>query len=322
MPGALDETADPQRGGMTVVMQTNVTAAATATDTRAARLADLARLSAAYKPGPKRHRIEDSPFSTLFVDLTHRCNMECANCYIPNRSLPDFPLDALLGMLRRLPHRTRIRLVGAEPTVREDLPEIIRSVRALGHLPVILSNGLKLARRAYVEQLKAAGLRTLHLSLNGGLRDELYLQMDGLACAKRKLAALDVLAAARMNVTVGMILAPHCNLEHLPEFLAFLASRREVRDIHLRSVGPIGRHMAGPALSLAGLQDLFRAAARGLAEPALISQQHSSSDFSFGRQRVQLTVWPELGSADRGRLTPDGFVEPMFESVIENAYGY
>lgn len=305
-------------------MQTNVTApaAAPSTDTGAARQADLARLSAAYKPGPERHRIEDSPFSTLFVDVTHRCNMECANCYIPNRALPDFPLDALLEMLRRLPRRTRIRIVGAEPTVREDLPDIIHAVRSLGHLPVILSNGLKLGRRAYVERLKTAGLRTVHLSLNGGLRDELYLQMDGLACAKRKLAALDALAAARMNVTVGMILAPDCNLGHLPEFLAFLARRREVRDIHLRSVGPIGRHMPGPALTMVGLQELFFAAARSLAEPAPISQQLSSADFSFGRQRVQLTVWPELGSAERGRLTPDGFVEPMFESMIENAFGY
>lgn len=293
--------------------------------TRAASLAqqaDLATLTAAYRPGAVRYRVEDSPYPTLFVDVTHRCNMECANCYIPNRSLPDFPLPEMLAMLRRLPRRTRIRLVGAEPTVREDLPDIIHAVRELGHLPVILTNGLKLGRRTYVERLKRAGLRTVHLSLNGGLRDELYLQLDGMACARRKLAALDVLAAARMNVTVGMILAPDCNVDHLPEFLAFLSRRREVRDIHLRSVGPIGRHMQGPALNLQQLLALLREAARDIAEPAPISRGSSSMDFSLGRQRVQLTVWPELGSSERGRLTPDGFVEPMFESAIENAYGY
>lgn len=284
--------------------------------------ADLAILVDAYKPGALRHRIEESPYGTLFVDVTHRCNMECANCYIPNRNLPDFPLATLLGMLRRLPRRTRIRIVGAEPTVREDLPEIIAAVREVGHLPVILSNGLKLGRAAYVERLKAAGLRTVHLSLNGGLRDELYLQLDGLACAARKLKALDTLAAARMNVTVGMILAPGCNEAHLPEFLAFLSQRREVRDIHLRSVGPIGRHMDGPALDMDGLLALFQSAARDIAEPVALSQTASSRDFQLGRQRVQLTVWPELGSTERGRLTPDGFVEPMFESAIENANGY
>src|SRR5688572_2394121 len=216
-------------------MRTNAVKASRGVAAAGAAQAALATLAAAYRPGPLRYRIEDSPYPTVFVDLTHRCNMECANCYIPNRSLPDFPLPELLAMLQRLPRRTRIRLVGAEPTVREDLPEIIRAVRAIGHLPVVLSNGLKLARPAYVERLKAAGLRTVHLSLNGGLRDELYLQMDGQACARRKLAALDVLAAARMNVTVGMILAPDCNVGHLPEFLAFLSQRREVRDIHLRS---------------------------------------------------------------------------------------
>ena len=33
---------------------------------------------------------EKNTFSNIVVDLTHRCNMECANCYIPNRDIPDF----------------------------------------------------------------------------------------------------------------------------------------------------------------------------------------------------------------------------------------
>ncbi|TNF33602.1 MAG: hypothetical protein EP312_08685, partial [Gammaproteobacteria bacterium] len=59
---------------------------------------------------------EDNPFTTLFADITHRCNMECPNCYIPNRDIPDMDAEWLYGILARLPRRTRIRLVGAEPT--------------------------------------------------------------------------------------------------------------------------------------------------------------------------------------------------------------
>src|SRR5687768_415169 len=106
----------------------------------------LAALTGAYRPGAVRFRPEDSPFDTLFADITHRCNMACSNCYIPVRDLPDLPVDWLYGILARLPRRTRIRLVGAEPTMREDLPQIIAQVRRLGHLPVVLSNGLKLGR--------------------------------------------------------------------------------------------------------------------------------------------------------------------------------
>ena len=141
----------------------------------------MVRLIGAYTPGAVRFAPEDSPFRVLFADITHRCNMACANCYIPVRDLPDLPVDWLYAILERLPRRTRIRLVGAEPTMREDLPEIIARVRKLGHIPTILTNGLKLGRRSYVDRLRSAGLRTVYLSLNGGLRDDLYEEIESQA---------------------------------------------------------------------------------------------------------------------------------------------
>ena len=72
----------------------------------------------------------ENPYRTLMVDLTHRCNMACANCYIPNRDVPDMDVGRLRGLLDELPRRTEIRLVGAEPTMRRDLPEIIANAAA------------------------------------------------------------------------------------------------------------------------------------------------------------------------------------------------
>lgn len=282
----------------------------------------LASLRDAYTPGAMRFAPEDSPFRVLFADITHRCNMACANCYIPVRDLPDLPVDWLYAILKRLPRRTRIRLVGAEPTMREDLPEIIARVRALGHIPTILTNGLKLGRRSYTDRLRAAGLRTVYLSLNGGLRDDLYEEIDGAACAARKLKALDNLLAVRMNLTVGMILVPGLNDSHLPEFLDFLLGRG-VRDIHLRSVGKMGRHMEGEPFDLDGLEACLRQALEGRPETlTLTSAEGSSRDFRFGRAGFQLTQWPDLGSLTRGRIAPDGLVEPMFESIAANEFHY
>ena len=282
----------------------------------------LASLRDAYTPGAMRFAPEDSPFRVLFADITHRCNMACANCYIPVRDLPDLPVDWLYAILERLPRRTRIRLVGAEPTMREDLPEIIARVRALGHIPTILTNGLKLGRRSYTDRLRAAGLRTVYLSLNGGLRDDLYEEIDGAACAARKLKALDNLLAVRMNLTVGMILVPGLNDSHLPEFLDFLLGRG-VRDIHLRSVGKMGRHMEGEPFDLDGLEACLRQALEGRPETlTLTSAEGSSRDFRFGRAGFQLTQWPDLGSLTRGRIAPDGLVEPMFESIAANEFHY
>lgn len=282
----------------------------------------LAALRTAYRAGETRFRPEDSPFRVLFADITHRCNMACRNCYIPVRDLPDLPVDWLYAILKRLPRRTRIRLVGAEPTMREDLPAIIAEVRRLGHVPVILSNGLKLGRPAYVRRLRDAGLGTVYLSLNGGLRDDLYEEIDGARCAARKLKALDNLIAARMHVTTGTILIPGLNDAHLADFLPWLLERG-VRDMHFRSVGRMGRHMEAPPFDLDGLDACLRRAL-GDRQSGLVlaGEEGSSRDYRLGPVAIQLTQWPELGSMDRGRIAPDGYVEPMFESILENAFHY
>ena len=282
---------------------------------------DLYVLAERYNPAKQRFLPEDSPFSTLFADVTHRCNMACRNCYIPVRDLPDLPVDWLYDVLARLPRRTRIRLVGAEPTMREDLPEIIARVRELGHLPVILSNGLKLGRAGYVAKLKAAGLGTAYLSMNGGLRDELYEEIDELACAGRKLRALDNLLAHRIHVTVGCIVVPGVNDAHLAEFLPWLLAKG-VRDIHLRSVGQVGHFIENASLGLDALEQVMRASLPAGVEPELRRAYLSSRDFRAGGAQIQLTEWPELGSLERGRIAPDGYLEPMFESIVANAGHY
>ena len=281
----------------------------------------LDRLVERYTPAVERFLPEQSPFGTLFADITHRCNMACRNCYIPVRDLPDLPVDWLYDVLARLPRRTRIRLVGAEPTMREDLPEIIASVRGLGHLPVILSNGLKLGRTSYVARLRAAGLGTAYLSMNGGLRDDLYTEIDELACAERKIRALDNLLAHRIHVTVGCIVVPGVNDTHLAQFLPWLMARG-VRDIHLRSIGQVGTFIEGASLDLDALERVMRASLPRGIEPELRRAHLSSRDFRAGRSEIQLTEWPELGSLERGRIAPDGWLEPMFESIVANAGTY
>ena len=117
---------------------------------------------------------EDNTFNAIMVDLTHQCNMECANCYLPNREIPDMDKSRLFDLVSRLPRRTFIRLIGAEPTLREDLPHIISKIREMGHHVSLTTNGLKLHRMDYVQELKSAGLRLVLLSMNGGDDDEVY----------------------------------------------------------------------------------------------------------------------------------------------------
>ena len=66
---------------------------------------------------------EENPFETVMVDVTHRCQMACANCYVPNRDIPDMDIARLEACLAALPERVNLRLIGAEPTKGEWAPD-------------------------------------------------------------------------------------------------------------------------------------------------------------------------------------------------------
>ncbi len=157
--------------------------------------------------------------------------------------------------------------------------------------------------------------------MNGGLRDDLYAEIDELACADRKLKALDNLLAHRIHVTVGFIVVPGVNDAHLAEFLPWLLGKG-VRDVHLRSVGQVGNFIEDASLGLDALERVMRASLPPGVEPELQREHLSSRDFRAGRAQIQLTEWPELGSLERGRIAPDGYLEPMFESIVANAGHY
>lgn len=266
---------------------------------------------------------ETCPYEIVVIDVTHRCNMGCRNCYIPNRTIPDLDARWLSEIFARLPRGRVIRLVGAEPTMREDLPELIREIRAHHHRPVLVSNGLKLADRAYVRDLNRAGLQFAHLSFNGGFDDDLYEQIDGMRCAERKALALTNLVEENFFVSIGMIVVRGVNEPEVGRVVREILRRGPGLDLHLRAIGKMGRYMENPALSLDELRDVF-ARGVGIAPETLKTHNptQTSQDFLWDRLHVQLTTWPDLENPLRGRLTPGGLVAPFMEHVIANDGGY
>ncbi|HEX8618330.1 MAG TPA: radical SAM protein, partial [Thermoanaerobaculia bacterium] len=266
---------------------------------------------------------EQCAYETIIVDVTHRCNMTCANCYVPNRTIPDLDADWLISILARLPRGRYVRFVGGEPTLRNDLPRLIAAAREHGHHPVVVSNGLRFADRAYVRSLKDAGLRVAYLSFNGGFDDELYWAIDEMRCATKKRLAFENLRDEHLYTSIGMIVVRGLNEAEVKPVLTAVSKSRNVREFHLRSIGAMGRYMESPPLTLDELLSVFADAAG--VDPDSIDRRErtqSSHDFKFGRQRIQLTTWPDLGSESRGRLTPEGMIAPFMEHVIANDGGY
>jgi len=93
---------------------------------------------------------------SYFVEVTNKCNLACPHCYqMPDNLSIDPTIISLLEKIKSWPDDGYpVALVGAEPTTRKDLPDIIRSIQSLPGKPrgvMVLTNGVNMSNRSYVE---------------------------------------------------------------------------------------------------------------------------------------------------------------------------
>ena len=105
--------------------------------------------------------------------MTDKCNLRCGYCIPPGQTgllLPENILTnrQLLRLVSLFAEAgiNRIRLTGGEPLLREDLPELIKSIKNIKGIDnvSVTTNGLLLHRR--LPDLLHAGLDGINLSLD------------------------------------------------------------------------------------------------------------------------------------------------------------
>ncbi len=111
------------------------------------------------------------------IDVTNRCNLNCWYCfanaqkqgyiYEPSLEQIEKNMDEYKNEKPIAPNS--VMLAGGEPTMRDDLPEIVRMARKKGFGVVfIATNGIKIAESAkYTQELKDAGTSCLYVKYNG-----------------------------------------------------------------------------------------------------------------------------------------------------------
>jgi cyclic pyranopterin phosphate synthase len=109
----------------------------------------------------------------LRISVTDRCNLRCIYC-MPPEGISLMSHDDILRYeeiirLARLAHElgfTKFRITGGEPLARRGIPHLVMELAHLGENVdlALTTNGVLLAR--YAEELKAAGLRRINISLD------------------------------------------------------------------------------------------------------------------------------------------------------------
>jgi len=176
----------------------------------------------------------------VFVDVTNRCNMNCPICIanIPAMGFKFEPpmsyFETLFEGLKSLAPNARINLFGGEPTVRDDLFEIISLARSHGFRPRIVTNGLRLEKMEYAKKIADAQVPLL-LSLDG-MHEDIYERLRRNPGAfHRKMKGLENLK--KLNVrknTIMTCVARNINEHEMWPVIQFCHENRHmIRAMHL-----------------------------------------------------------------------------------------
>ena len=189
-------------------------------------------------------------FADLRVSVTDRCNFRCPYCMPKEIFGPGYeflPRDAILtfeeivrvvNVFGRMGLR-KLRLTGGEPTVRAELPTLIRMLRdSLADVDIALTtNGSRLVSMA--DELKDAGLDRVTVSLDS-VDPEICKEMNGVEFpAERVLEGIDAAAAAGLGpIKINAVVKRGVNDEGIVDMARhFRGTGHIVRYIEYMDVG-------------------------------------------------------------------------------------
>ena len=185
------------------------------------------------------------------LEITARCNMNCTFCFAEPDGAKDPSLDTVKRWIDDLtdPGKTLLQLSGGEPTVRDDLPEIVAYAKQAGCKYVQLnSNGLRLAEDgAFVKRLADAGLSFVFMQFDG-VDDAVYEKLRRRPMLEVKKRAIEQCGRYGIGVTLVPVIVPGVNTEQIGDIIRFAIQRSPyVRGVHFQPVSYFGRIPELPA---------------------------------------------------------------------------
>jgi len=163
------------------------------------------------------------------IAVTYRCQNRCVFCYAEapdrGREVPEMTTAEVKQIIDRIfdeAHCPTVSFTGGEPTLREDLPELVAHAKGKGMRVNLITNGLRCAEPAYVTVLKEAGLDSAQVSLEGPraeIHDAIVLHKGAFAKTSQ---AVQVLRAAGIHTHTNTTIC-QSNREHLFELVDYIA---------------------------------------------------------------------------------------------------
>ena len=259
----------------------------------------------------------------LRISVTDRCNFRCTYCmpaevfgrdyaFLPRQQILTYEEITRLARLFVGLGVEKLRITGGEPTVRHDLPDLVRMLAAIDGVRdlTLTTNGSALRKLA--GPLAAAGLRRITVSLDS-LDDEVFRRMNGIDYPVRRV--LDGIAAAReaglTPIKVNMVVRRGLNEESILPLARW--AREEglvVRFIEFMDVGHTNGWRMDEVVSRAEILARIDAAmpleALPPSYPGEVADRFRYRDGSGEMGVIASVTQPFCGACSRARLSAEG----------------
>jgi GTP 3',8-cyclase len=193
-------------------------------------------------------------FKTLRVSLINTCNLGCVYCTYGNdeakenyrsskeNALTLNELSLSIKQLNSVLNLETIRFTGGEPLLYKELPELIRSVNALGISDLKLTtNALLLETMA--QDLKDAGLKSINVSLDA-FDEDIFYKMSRRSGVNRILTGIDAAVKAGLEVKINSVIMRGINESQVMPLFSYAASKGlTIRFLEIMAMG----HLHGKA---------------------------------------------------------------------------
>ena len=172
----------------------------------------------------------------LRISLTDKCNLRCNYCMpselykgLPNKHL--MTADEIISISKTFIDLgvKKIRLTGGEPLIRKDIGKILTEIGKTGCQLDITSNGIFLDK--HWENLKAAGIKTLNLSIDT-LKQDRFLEITRRDELTKVLSNIKKAGELGFKVKLNCVVIAGFNDDEIVDFVALT----EDSDIDVRFI--------------------------------------------------------------------------------------
>ena len=186
------------------------------------------------------------------IDVTNRCNLCCPICfshagtvgylYEPSKAQIVEMLENLLSNDPVPP--PAVQFTGGEPTMREDLPELIEAAMDMGFVhSQVSSNGIRMAEDPeYCRLLKKKRLSTVYLQFDGVTPEPYFTTRGHDLLDIKKRAIRNLREAGFRSVVLVPVLVKGVNDHQVGDIVRFAVEHKEcVRGVNFQPVAFTGR---------------------------------------------------------------------------------